>query len=187
MKSLMLMLLPASLLATAGFAQDIRFNFDHNTDFSQYKTYKWVKVKDAATVNDLADQQIKQAFDAQLAGKGLMRTEDDKADLYIAYQAAINQEKQFNSYTSGFGGGWGYGPGWYGAGGMSSTTTSGSTSTIHIGTLALDMYDVNKKQLVWRGQASRTLDEKAKPEKRAKNLNKAAAKLLKNYPPPVKS
>ena len=34
--------------------------------------------------------------------------------------------------------------------------------------------------------ASKTLDENAKPEKQQKNLAKAVAKLLKNYPPPVK-
>jgi hypothetical protein len=45
------------------------------------------------------------------------------------------------------------------------------------------MYDPSKKQLVWRGVASKTLDTKAKPDKRQKNLQKAAAKLLKNYPP----
>jgi hypothetical protein len=34
--------------------------------------------------------------------------------------------------------------------------------------------------------ASKTLDQKAKPDKQEKNLKKAVAKLLKNYPPPVK-
>jgi hypothetical protein len=48
------------------------------------------------------------------------------------------------------------------------------------------MYDPAGKQLVWRGKASKTLDENAKPEKRQKNLAKAAAKLLKNYPPKKK-
>jgi hypothetical protein len=30
------------------------------------------------------------------------------------------------------------------------------------------------------------MNEKAKPEKQQKNLAKAVAKMLKNYPPPVK-
>ena len=67
---------------------------------------------------------------------------------------------------------------------MGTTTTTGQTTTIHIGELALDMYDPNSKQLVWRGTASKTLDPKAKPDKRQKNLDKGVAKLLKNYPPP---
>jgi hypothetical protein len=48
------------------------------------------------------------------------------------------------------------------------------------------MYDSANKALVWRGVMSKTIDPKAKPDKQQKNLNKAVAKLLKNYPPPVK-
>ena len=64
--------------------------------------------------------------------------------------------------------------------------TTSTTSTIYTGQLALDMYNSADKDLVWRGVASKTIDPKAKPDKRQKNLNKAVAKLLKNYPPPVK-
>ena len=48
------------------------------------------------------------------------------------------------------------------------------------------MYDAKDKDLVWRGVVSKTLDPKAKPDKQEKNLTKAVAKLLKNYPPAVK-
>ena len=48
------------------------------------------------------------------------------------------------------------------------------------------MYNREGHDLVWRGVASKTIDTKAKPDKRQKNLNKAAAKMLKNYPPPKK-
>lgn len=68
---------------------------------------------------------------------------------------------------------------------MGSTTT-GQTDTIYVGQLAVDMYDSANKDLVWRGTASKTIDEKAKPEKQDKNLAKAVKKLFKNYPPEVK-
>jgi len=67
------------------------------------------------------------------------------------------------------------------------STTTGSTSTIYVGQLVLDMYDSVNRDLVWRGVASKTLDAKAKPDKQQKNLAKAVKKLLKNYPPAVKS
>jgi hypothetical protein len=69
---------------------------------------------------------------------------------------------------------------------MSSTTTYGSTSTVYVGQLDVSMYDPAAKQLVWRGVATKTLDPKAKPEKKQKNITKAVAKLLKKYPPEVK-
>ena len=54
------------------------------------------------------------------------------------------------------------------------------------GAIGLSMYDPAAKQLVWRGSATKTLDPKAKPEKKQKNINKAVEKLLKKYPPEVK-
>ena len=158
------------------------YNFDQAADFSKFKSYKWVPIKDADHPDQLVDQQIKAALDAELAKKGLSKTDNDKADLYIGYQLAVGQEKQVNAYNTG-GAGWGYGARWGGGyGGMTTATTS----TINIGMLVLDMYDPAAKQLVWRGKASKTLDENAKPDKRQKNLAKAWQKLLKNYPPPVK-
>ena len=175
------------MIVSSALCQDVRYNIDKNADFSKFKTYKWVTIKDAQKVDDLVDKQIKESFDAELARKGLTKVDTDNADLYIGYQPAVGQEKQLTSFNSG-GPGWGYGAGWgggwYGGGGGISTTT---TSTIYTGQLALDMYNSADKDLVWRGVASKTIDPNAKPDKRQKNLNKAVAKLLKNYPPPVKS
>jgi hypothetical protein len=170
------------LVVGATFAQDVRYNFDRAANFSSYKTYKWVDVKGADRLNDMAERQVMEAVNSELSGKGLQRVEDESADLYIGYQVALNKEKQFTSYSTDWGYGPGWGGGWYG-GGMGSSSTSGSTSTIVIGQLSLDMYDRAAKSIVWRGVASKTLDTKAKPEKQDKNLKKAVAKLLKNYPP----
>ena len=174
-------------LAAVGssLGQDVRYNFDKSVDFSKFKSYKWVEIKGAQTANDLVDKQIKETIDAQLAKKGLTRVDADPADLFVGYQTAIGQEKEFTSFNSG----WGYGPGWYGGGWYGypgGGMTTGQTSTIYTGQLALDMYDSAGHTLVWRGVASKTLDTKAKPEKRQKNLNNAVAKMLKNYPPKVK-
>ena len=177
-----------ALALGSAWAQDVRYNFDKNTDFSKFKTYKWVALKDATPVNDLVDKQIKTAVEAQLAAKGLTKVDSDPADLYVGYQAAVGQEKQFTSYNSswGYGPGW-YGGGWYGGGGMSSGTTTGQTTTIYVGQLSIDMYDPANKDLIWRGVVSKTIDQKAKPEKQEKNLNKALTKLFKKYPPQAKS
>jgi hypothetical protein len=174
------------LVVTAASSQDVRYNFDKSADFSKFKTYKWVALKDAKKPNDIVDKQIIAAVDSELATKGLSKVDGDTADLYVGYQAGIGQEKEFTSYNTdwGYGGGW-YRGGWYGgAGGMSTTT--GQTSTIYVGQLALDMYDSTNHDLAWRGVVSKTLDPKAKPDKQEKNLKKAIAKLLKNYPPQVK-
>jgi Domain of unknown function (DUF4136) len=167
----------ALVVCVAGsvIAQDVKYNAMPGTDFSKFKTYKWVTIEGAKYPDQIMDQQIKGSIDAQLAKKGFTKTDDEKADLYVGYQVAIGKEQQWNSYGTG-GYGWRYG------GGMSTMTST----TINIGMLGLDVYDPAGKQLIWRGSASKTLDENPSPEKRQKNLDKAMAKLLKNFPPPVK-
>ena len=155
--------------ATA-FAQEVHFNYDRSANFTAYRAFQWIDSKSGAS-NQLMDQNIKRAVEEQLALKGLHRVETG-GDLHIAYQVGIQQEKQFD--------GWGSGPRWYG-------TTRVSTSTIDIGKLVINIYDPAKKQLVWRGDAEKTLDIKKDPDKNYRNLQKAIAKLFKNYPPGVVS
>jgi hypothetical protein len=58
-----------------------------------------------------------------------------------------------------------------------------TSSTIDIGKLVIGLFDPATKQLIWRGSASKTLDIKKDPEKNYRTLEKAMAKLFKNYPP----
>jgi Domain of unknown function (DUF4136) len=162
-------LLLALLACNLTPAQDVKYNFMPGTDFSKYHTYKWVTIEGGSHPNQIVDAEIKQAVDAQLAAKGLTKTDSDKADLYVGYQIAVDQEKQWNAYGMG-------GIRW---GGMASATSS----TITNGTLVLDMYDPSTKQLVWTGNATKTLDPSGNQEKNQKNLVKAMQKLLKNFPP----
>lgn len=170
------LVLAMGLILLAGgsaLAQDVKYNYMPGTDFSKYKTYSWVS-EDNTHPNQIVDQQIKQSVDQLLASKGFSKTDSDKADLYVGYQVSIDQEKQWNGY--GTGGGWRFG------GGMATATSS----TIQVGTLVLDVYDPVAKQLVWRGQATKTLNPSKDPEKNQERLNKAVAKLLKNFPPTPK-
>src|SRR5271170_7982424 len=79
-------------LVAAG--QDVRYNFMPGADFARYHSYKWVKIESGAHPNQIVDAQIKQSIDAQLTSKGLTKTDSDKADLYVAYQVAVDKERQ---------------------------------------------------------------------------------------------
>jgi hypothetical protein len=168
-----MMIVIASLTCAVAMAQDVRYNSMPGTDFSKYHTYKWVTIDGADQPSQILDAQIKQAIDAQLATKGLTKTDDEKADLYIGYQVAMTQDKQWNAYGMG-GMRWG--------GGMATATQS----TITTGSLTVDMYEPGTKSLVWTGSATKQIDTNAKQDKIEKNLNKGMAKLFKNYPPPAK-
>ena len=152
-------------------AQDVTTNSMPGTNFSQFHTYKWVAIQGATYPNQILDQEIKDAINTQLSQKGLTMTTGEKADLYVGYQTAVDQQKQWNAY--GMGGGWRFG------GGMGTATSS----TIDIGTIVVDMYDPSTKQLVWTGRATKTLNPSKNQQKNVENLNKAMQKLLKSYPP----
>ncbi|HMK31277.1 MAG TPA: DUF4136 domain-containing protein [Terriglobales bacterium] len=161
----------AVLLASSlAIAQDVKTNWMPGTNFAKYHTYKWVTIEGGVHPDQIVDAQIKQSVDSQLAAKGLTKTDNQNADLLVAYQVAVDREKQWNGYGMGGGVRWG---------GMGTATSS----TINVGTLALDMYDPAAKQLVWKGTATKTIDPSKSQEKNQKNLDKAMEKLLKDFPP----
>jgi len=124
--------------------------------------------------DQLVEQEIKRAVDEQLAQKGLTKVEKN-GDIQVVYHAALHQELSWNMFGSGFRdsayGGWANG------------SVQGQTSTISIGTIVVDLYDPARKQLIWRGDATKSLEIKKDPDKNYKNLQKAMAKLFKNYSP----
>jgi hypothetical protein len=183
-------LVPLSLTAMASFAQEVHYNFDHNADFAKYKTYRWVEIDEAVRLDELTDKQLKNALDLELSKKGLIKIMGNDPDLLISYQAAVNHQQQFNAFSGGFGPRWGYGVGWGRGWGYTNDGTSTITvqsTVIHVGSLGFDMYDADQKQLVWRGEATKTIDTRAKPDQRQSKIEKGVAKLLKNYPPQTKS
>ena len=167
------------LITVCACAQDVHYNYDRGANFQSYKTYKWVDL--TGRVDDqLIDQSIKRAIDEQLAQKGLTKVDSDKgADLNVGYQAVVILEKSVNAFGSADRlGGWGP---W--GGGLATGSMQGQTSTIPVGTLLVNVYDPGRKQLIWRGDATKTVDLKKDPDKNYKNLQKAMVKLFKNYPP----
>jgi hypothetical protein len=131
-------------------------------------------IRDNASGDQLINQEIKRAVDEQLAQKGLTKV-DKNADLHVGYHAAIRQEQGL--YVSGMGSG---AKGW---GGWWDGSVQGQTSSVPIGTIIVDLYDPAQEQLIWRADATKTIDLKKDPDKNYKNLQKAMAKLFKNYPP----
>jgi len=172
------MTLLAALLfmAVSAHGQDVHYNYDRSANFAAYKTYQWVDIPGGSVPDQLVHQAIKRAAEEQLALKGLTKVENNP-DLYIGYQVAINLEKSVSL--------WGTSDGPWGGPWGGTRSMQGQTSTIPVGILLLDVYDVTRKQLVWRGDAVKTIDLKKDPEKNYKNLQKVMAKLFKNYPPKV--
>jgi len=157
----------------AAFAQLVKTDFDHQANFSEYKTYSWQEIKPP---NSLWDARIKNAVDAQLAAKGWTQV-DSGGDVAVVAIKTSQTQRTLQTFYDGFGGGWGWRR--FGGGGFGDSTTT--EQDYKVGTLVVDLYDAKTKQLIWRGSAQDTLSDKA--EKNEKNLNKGVAKMFKKFPP----
>ena len=167
--------LPIAVIAAALACSTLKTSADYDpkTDFSQYKTWAW---KDDQSIKDpLWVKRTQSAFESELSKKGLTRNEQNP-DLWVAVHARFSEQTQVTSYDTG----WGYGYGWrYGGGGMTTTRVE----QIPVGTLIVDLVDAKRKELVWRGTGTDTLNPQRSPEERDKALRDALAKMFENYPP----
>ena len=156
------------LIATFAIAQDIKTDHDHAIDFSKYHTFMWIK--EPATENPLMKQRIMDAVNAQMEARG-MTLAPGHADLGISANTATKQEQTLDSFYGGFPG-WGWHRYWGGP---------VVVDTYEVGTLVVDLFDTQTKQVVWWASASDTISDN--PEKNSKNLNKAVEKMFKDFPP----
>jgi hypothetical protein len=152
-------------------AQKVETDFDHSANFSQYKTFMWIREPHMS--DPLMKQRVIDAVNAQLTAKGLQLVTEG-ADLGVTANGATSQQHTLETFYTGFGG-WG----WRGWGGDGMATTIPESYTV--GTLVVDLFDCRTKQIVWRGTATDTLPEK--PEKTAEKLNKAVEKMFSKFPP----
>jgi hypothetical protein len=168
-----LVLVPVALLA-----QKTSFDYDKTANFGAFKTYA---LKDGTKVGDpLIDNRIVAAIESELAAKGL-KASAEKPDLTVIYHVAFDKKKDITAFSTG-GGPYGYrwGGGWGG-------TTDVRVNEILVGTLVIDVADANKNEVVWRGMGVKEVDVQAKADKRDKNINAAVKKILKDFPPKVKT
>jgi hypothetical protein len=159
----------AALLLTAVTAcAAIKMDYDHGVNFVQYKTYSWGKIQ---TANGLWDARVRDAIASQLAAKELTEVPSG-GDVVIAARDAIHNQQQLNTFYDGFGG-----RRWGGGIGMSTTTVDNE----RVGTLIVQMFDGQSKNLVWQGSASNTLSNNS--DKNIKSLDKNVQKMFELFPP----
>jgi hypothetical protein len=154
--------------ASSVLAQKVAVDWDHDADFSKYRTYAWIESKSPG--NDLAAKRIIAAIDSQLTAKGLQKTQQNDADLAVVYNVGAKERVSVQGYD------YGYGRYRWGGGTVRYDTTAYTEATV-----VVDLVDAKARSLVWRGTASDTVSDK--PEKNEKKIQKAAEKMFKKYPP----
>ena len=164
--------LALTLAGTVALAQSVSYDFDRAANFSKFRTYAWTRGTELS--DQLNHGRVVRAIEIQLAAKGLTKVEAGAgADLLVAYHASFDRNLHIDAFGSGWGGARFGGP-------RSGTATAHEIVT---GTIVVDLMDAATRGIVWRGMASNDLNPTASPEKREKNIDKAARKVFRNYPP----
>jgi hypothetical protein len=156
------------LASVVSVAQQVKTDYDRKVNFNQFKTYSWSNVK---TKDPLLVDRIKSAVNTTLSARGLTQI-DSGGDLSIVAMEITRNQQTLNTFYDGGFGGWRWG-------GFGNATTT--TDTYKVGTLVVDLFNTQSKELVWRGSSSDTLSNNS--EKNIKNLNKGVDKMFKHFPP----
>jgi hypothetical protein len=174
-RSALLIVMLAGLLPRPATAQEVSYDFDKTETFTELRTFAF---KDGTPSDTpLVDERIRTAIAAELSARGLTR-DDAAPDAYIVTHLTFEKTKDMTVYSSPY---W-YGPyGWYWGGGWGPTDVR--IEEIVMGTLIIDVVNAAKGKLVWRGIGVKEVKPGREPSKIDKNVRKAVAKILENYPP----
>ncbi len=185
---------------------------DYNRDasFTHLRTYAWIDRsadagKKRAFASPLLDRHIRVAVDNALARMGYQKVTSGMVDFRIAHHVAADEKvdvsPSYSYYDYGYRGhryGHGsygyrhYGHGYYGGyghqGGHHGHLGSGYSYGGYVneyleGTLILDIIDAQTNEIIWRGSASKALDQDPDPDKVRMYVNKAVEKILEKFPP----
>ena len=176
---LLVVLISSNLLVA-----QVKSDLDKTVDFTKYKTYTfkgWEKDSDKQ-LNELDKKRCEDAFKDEFNKRGL-KMDNSNPDMGVTLFIVIEKKTSTTAYTN-FNGGFGYGPRWgwgMGAGmGMGSATTTYNENDYNQGTLVIDFYDHEKKNLIYQGTLTTIV--KSNPQKREKSIPKNIKKLMSKYP-----
>ncbi len=210
MKRIRLALSSFAVLTLAACASlQVRTDFDPQASFAQLRTYNWSNQtadagQDPAVNSPLVERRIRHAVDSTLGRMGYQRVTTDTADFRVAYRivterkTTVDRGYGYGSYGYGsyYGGGFlghgHFGHGFFGRGhfrrshfglGYGPYYGSGRVREYTRAQLVLDVVDAQTDELIWRGWATKSLEDNPTPEAVRKYVKAAVEKILERFPP----
>jgi len=160
------LLIGICLVTVAALGQQVSVNYNHDVDFSQFHTYAWGSNNANAIKDSILAQVAQQDINAAMQSKGLtMVQENQNPDLLLTANGGMREQTSWNAWGMR---GWG--------GGMGSITPEQNV----VGTMIVDLFNAKSQELVWRGIAENTLNNKG--NKNQEMVQKAIDKMFKQWP-----
>jgi hypothetical protein len=160
-----------AFLLTGCASMSVKVDYDSEADFSAYKTFGWMKMKERPKYSQkypnkaLMEERIKRAVVREMEAKGYSFTDKKKPDIVIAYHIGMQDRVSVEHYGYSY---WRRGP---------------RRTEVHRykeGTLILDFVDPKGQQLVWRGWATGVISG---PERMEEHIDNAVKSIIAKYPP----
>ena len=170
-------------LAAGCAGRQVSTDYSPATRFAEYRTFALVMPPDTGA-QQLLDQRVRNAVQAQLEAKGLTLADREHADLYAGYGMVDKTHTDVYSYRNGWG--WGGGWGWrsYRWGVAWPMTVQRQIETYTDGTVVVNLVDAKTKQVVWEGEVADAVNLPVdNPVRATRDVDAAVAKLFTKYPP----
>lgn len=148
-------------------AETVRVSWDHETEFESLETYGWMDTQEPVP-NEANHIRIVEAIDAAMERKGFQKAVFEEAQVLVLYRAGIEQEVGAQSYQTVSA----YDP--------TAVKTMMDFHRERRGTLTVEMFDGESRNIIWRAEGSEVLPP---PDKWEKAIGRAVHSLLRHYPP----
>jgi len=183
LKLLMVLFATMVVLTACTPSVNIRSDYDHSVDFSQFKTYNYFNPMGIENPNysSLLGQMFRDAINTQMQAKGYVLS--DNPDLLMNVSARMQEKTKVTTMSQpSYGGYYGYRGGMYDPWGGYGYGTSTHVSQYTEGTVNVDMVDIRNKRMVWEGVAIGRVNEKESNPELRQDINEGVAAMFENYP-----
>lgn len=177
MKTTQILTLFLFLIALPALGQKVNVDYDGATAFSEYRTYQFYETReDLRDYSQTSHKKVVRQLRDYAEEGGLTEVETDP-DVYIAYYTADWGDLRLTLSDLEYTYGSDFSLGSYWEGGVGNRTSN--SFTFKQGTLIIDVWDAERKQLVWRGMATASLAKD--PDKNDKKIERSLKKMTKNW------
>ena len=164
----------AAAVLTGCAGPSLRYDFDGQKDFSQYKTYDWDAPR-TPPVNPFMDARVRGAVERELSAKAFRKEAGGAPDFLVLASTVYHAERGHGAFNVGVG------MGFLGVG-----TTVGSNHRSMVASIVLEVEDFRTRQLVWKCTKDDVLDDQESPADADADVAKAVAQMLGKFPPQAK-
>lgn len=169
-----------SLLLASCAGVSVMQDYSPTADFSNLRTWDWLSAESRRIDLKVRDQRIegiiRASIESELGTKGLRKETSGEPSFRVTYLLVLEEGLESQTINEYAGGSWTYRQ--YGP---PITMTYGALE--QVGSLIIDIYDVETKELIWRGAGQAKVHRTQDADERRELAEEAVRKILEQFPP----